>query len=604
MKPRPRRLAGALAAVIAGAALGATPALAGGLLGISIGGGSSPVGVTVGGSGSPIGVTVGGSGSGSSSAPAVGISVLSGSSEEGTSLLKVSKGEETVAEVKAPTVPTVETPKTPTGGSTTPTTGETPVASGGGEARSPTLTHGEAVTTSSSGVGAATPGDSVAASSTHRAATTRSASGHTKGRVRHAHAGAVVVVPTAATRTPAAAGGGDPSTLRRASHTGSDPLSSIGRSLPLPLPVPDWSKPIILALVLLAAVLWFRSIRATRRASRLERSQSRLLADLDAMQAALVPAVPATVEGLGVSVAYRPAEGPAAGGDFYDVFALGPGRVAAILGDVAGHGHDALEQAALTRYTLRAYLQATGEPRTTLALAGQALADPECAQLATVAVAVYDRNQGTLTYALAGHPPPILTGVPAVESPAVCSSPPLGWNVPTGRRQRTISLGRGARVCLFSDGLIEARCADPGGGAPGLLGRERLRALLEELPDEAGAVELLSAIRAEADATPDDMAACVLAPSVAAPQPGIDIEEIEIDERPLRGGQLHALLQALGLEPAALERLLGQTRFALERQETVLLRIDRSDRLVQVALGETGPEAPAVEAGTAALLRA
>jgi serine phosphatase RsbU (regulator of sigma subunit) len=376
--------------------------------------------------------------------------------------------------------------------------------------------------------------------------------------------------------------------------------------LPLPLPVPNWSKPIILALLLLALGLGIRSRQATRRARRLERHQTSLLRDLDTMQAALVPVLPASIGGLAVSAAYRPAEGPAAGGDFYDVFAIEPGLVAVILGDVAGHGHDALEQAALTRYTLRAYMQAASEPRAALALTGRAFADPSCAQLATVAVAVYDHGRGTLTYALAGHPPPILLGGSAPDSPTVLSSPPLGWDVPTGRRQRTVTLPRGARVCLFSDGLIEARC-DDGPGGSGLLGRERLRELLEALPPDSGATELLAQIRDRAEATPDDMAACILTPSATIPGPEIDVEELEIDERPVAGGQLQAFLSSLGLERPEIQRLLMRVRTELATADTTLLRIDRSaHRLTVTATAPAldGSANQSMSPGRPALLRA
>ena len=70
---------------------------------------------------------------------------------------------------------------------------------------------------------------------------------------------------------------------------GGDPLGAIGRIVPLP--VPDWSKPIILALLLVAAALAVRSRLATVRARRLEAERTELAENLDAMQCALVPAI-------------------------------------------------------------------------------------------------------------------------------------------------------------------------------------------------------------------------------------------------------------------------------------------------------------------------
>ncbi|HXD53154.1 MAG TPA: PP2C family protein-serine/threonine phosphatase [Solirubrobacteraceae bacterium] len=391
-----------------------------------------------------------------------------------------------------------------------------------------------------------------------------------------------------------AAGGLDPAAARAsksAKDSSGDPLASLGASLPLPLPVPDWSKPIILALALLALAFGARWRLASRRAGRLERTRDSLLRDIEVMQAALVPAVPAQISGLELSVAYRPAEGPAAGGDFYDVFEHEEGRVAVILGDVAGHGHDAVRQAALTRYTLRAFLKETGDPRAALALAGSALSEPGCEQLATVAMAIYDPARGSLTYALAGHPPPLLLGVPCVEAPTACSSPPVGCDLPTGRRQRTIGLPAGARACFFSDGLVEARLSDSHpGGHPDMLGRERLAELLAELPGEDGAPELLAAVRAESSATPDDMAACILGPAAGRPRGIIDLEEIELDARTVADGHLDAYLHASGLDSAAAGRVLGEVRAQLEYGPLVLLTVDRSDG--EIVIGVRGKQAP------------
>jgi serine phosphatase RsbU (regulator of sigma subunit) len=501
----------------------------------------------------------------------------------------------TKAEVpKAPTVPSVPSvpnvpsvPSVPAGppvGTITNPTGGTGGSSGGSGSGGGSVrtapSSGASAAASSKSVGSAPTG----ASNRHAVKATNAkgaAAGRGTGLGGGSGAGATGGAPGAsgtagdgATRP--AGRGGTSGSAPQAKHATRDPLSSLGHSLPLPLPVPDWSKPIILALALLAIGFGARSRLATRRAGRLERRQDSLLRDIEAMQAALVPDVPGRLGGLAVSVAYRPAEGPAAGGDFYDVLAIGPDRVAVILGDVAGHGHDALRQAALTRYTLRAFLKETEDPRATLSLAGHALSEPGFEQLATVAIAIFDSTQGTLTYALAGHPPPIVLGVTAGEVPACCSSPPVGCDMPTGRRQRTVTLPAGARACFFSDGLIEARrSATPPGGHPDLLGRDRLRELLIGLPKGAGAEQLLGAVREDATATPDDMAACILTSEVRAGGDAVDIEELEVDRGALDGGHLEAYLHASGLDDSETTRVLAAAAARLDAHDTAVLVVDR-----------------------------
>ena len=242
-----------------------------------------------------------------------------------------------------------------------------------------------------------------------------------------------------------------------------------------------------------------------------------------------MPEVPARVGRIGVSVAYRPADGPAAGGDFYDVFELDEARVAIILGDVSGHGRDAVSRAILMRYTLRAYVEAGLAPRAALELAGRVLGEGEDDEFATIAIAVHDSHAGTLSYATAGHPAPILIGARVRELPPVFESPPVGWGVPTGRRQTTVSMPPGALACFFTDGLTEARA----GGE--MLGRARLAEIVDGLDGEPTASTVLERVREETEGADDDMAACLVQARDPGAENGLRVEELEVDEPALAG---------------------------------------------------------------------
>lgn len=302
------------------------------------------------------------------------------------------------------------------------------------------------------------------------------------------------------------------------------PLEAISPGLALPAALPDWTKPLLAGLVLLALYLSLRSLVTGARARRLERQRELLQSHVGMLQRALVPELPERLGDVSLSAAYSPAEAPGAGGDFYDAFALPHGRVGVILGDVEGHGRGALERAALMRYGVRAYVEAGFEPRAALKLAGRVAGEDPQDRFTTVAVAVFDETATQMTYALAGHPPPLLLG-PALRQPlSGFASPPLGLGLATGLRQTTISLPAGAVACFFTDGLVEARA----GGV--MVGRERLERLLLTLdtgPDAATA--LLESLRQRVDRVADDMAICVMRPAGSAASDPLQVEELELE---------------------------------------------------------------------------
>lgn len=303
------------------------------------------------------------------------------------------------------------------------------------------------------------------------------------------------------------------------------------------------------------------------RARRLRRQREALLEDVGLLQTALLPRLPDRVGGLPVSVAYRPAAGLAAGGDFYDAFELDDDRIAFIVGDVSGHGREALSRTTLVHYTLRAYLEAGLEPREVLGLTDQAIGDELGDEFVTVVVATYEPSSGALTYASAGHPPPILLGPVEHEPVTELSSPPIGIGLlPTGRRQTTIRLPAGCAVCLYTDGLVEARSDGT------LLGRDRLAELLTGLEPRTAAQSLIDAVRAEADDACDDMATCVFSTGERAAGDGGQVEELEIDAM-THDHSLARFLEACGVSSDDIPATVAHARAVVTDSGTAVLRV-------------------------------
>ena len=166
-----------------------------------------------------------------------------------------------------------------------------------------------------------------------------------------------------------------------------------------------------------------------------------------------------SITDLGCAGRYIPAGagGEPVAGDFYDLLRLEEDLVALVVGDVSGHGPGALARMQQLRAAVRAYsLQESGPASVLRRLdAFCARLDPE--SLATLWYGEYRPSTGELTYAGAGHPPPVLTchGDPT-KLLELASVPPLGiGDTAEHAVEHRLVLPVGAVLVAYSDGLVE-----------------------------------------------------------------------------------------------------------------------------------------------------
>jgi sigma-B regulation protein RsbU (phosphoserine phosphatase) len=202
------------------------------------------------------------------------------------------------------------------------------------------------------------------------------------------------------------------------------------------------------------------------------------LTRLAAAQRRLLPQAAPEVSGYELALLYRPA--CVATGDYHDFFRLPGGRFALFVGDGSGHGPAASVLGATARAIFRIYPGLHGEAGNTLALAGGLLHSLLPTDLFMTGVYLSLEGDGRVTWASAGHEPPLRLGpdgrVAAVDLSVV--GMPLGINADEAYTTVRWQLAPGERLLLATDGLWEVR--NPGGQA---FGRRRLQA---ELAAHAG----------------------------------------------------------------------------------------------------------------------
>ena len=126
------------------------------------------------------------------------------------------------------------------------------------------------------------------------------------------------------------------------------------------------------------------------------------------LSASLLGALP-VMAGLEASARYLPASDTVSvGGDWYEGLSLDDRRLALVVGDVTGHGLTAAADMALLRGMITALLHSGVAVADVFSEMSGVLLQRSGLLLATAALAVVDVAGGTITYATAGHPPPLV----------------------------------------------------------------------------------------------------------------------------------------------------------------------------------------------------
>lgn len=180
------------------------------------------------------------------------------------------------------------------------------------------------------------------------------------------------------------------------------------------------------------------------------------------LQESLVPSL-RSVPGLGLGQVYQTAttEPGMVGGDFYDVFNLGDGRVGVLIGDVSGKGIAAARLTMMVKSVVEAFACKASSVEGAMTDANnvvERLSSEDA--FVTVFLGVLHVETGILTYCDAGHPFPVIRrrdgGVEFLSS----ASPALGMLPDFTYSSGSTRLGPGDMLVAYTDGVTEARRGD------------------------------------------------------------------------------------------------------------------------------------------------
>jgi serine phosphatase RsbU (regulator of sigma subunit) len=178
------------------------------------------------------------------------------------------------------------------------------------------------------------------------------------------------------------------------------------------------------------------------------------------LQQAITPqaAAPVEIPGLDVAARYRPAgPGNLVSGDWYDTVPLPGGDVLLVVGDIAGHGIDAVTGMVALRNTLRGLAITGAGPAALLGWLNDVACQLTDGIIGTVVCGRFRPADRTLRWARAGHLPPLLVRSGMAEELPLLPGVLVGADPASRYHEGTTDLVPGDALLLYTDGLVERR---------------------------------------------------------------------------------------------------------------------------------------------------
>ncbi len=178
------------------------------------------------------------------------------------------------------------------------------------------------------------------------------------------------------------------------------------------------------------------------------------------LQQAIMPPDEHPIEAAGIDVAvrYRPVgEGQLVGGDWYDTLVLPGNDVLLVVGDVAGHGIDAVTGMVAARNSLRGLAITGAGPAELLRMLNGVMCNLTSGVVGTVVCGLYNPEEHLLRWARAGHLPPVLVRGQSARELPLPGGVLLGMDPDAEYEEAIQPLRPGDTLLLFTDGLIERR---------------------------------------------------------------------------------------------------------------------------------------------------